>query len=345
MGVTTPDTGRTVYFTAPETVEVRESDISAPAPAEVVVEAECSAISSGTELLAYRGQLPGDMQADLSISALDHGTDYPLAYGYALVGVVRAVGEDVSAEWIGRRVVAFHPHATYAVVPLSDIMAVPDGCLPGDAVLFPSMETAVNLMQDGEPKIGERVLVLGQGIVGLMTTAALARFPLCRLITADYFDRRRTLSEAYGASVAIDPSDGMEALRAALGSEDGTVDVTFELSGNPEAINTALEMTGYSGRVILGSWYGRKQASLNLGGTFHRSRVRLESSQVSTIDPSLRGRWSKERRARVAWQLLQTLQPASSVITHRFSLDRAADAYRLLDQHPDEAVQVVFDYT
>jgi len=121
-------------------------------------------------------------------------------------------------------------------------------------------------------------------------------------------------------------------------------DLTFELSGNPAALNDALARTAFSGRIIIGSWYGEKPAGIDLGGAFHRSRIKLISSQVSTIAPELSGRWDKARRFEVAWQTLEQIKP-EKWITHRFFIDRAEDAFRLLDQNPQETIQVLITYS
>jgi threonine dehydrogenase-like Zn-dependent dehydrogenase len=286
------------------------------------------------------------MKSDFSISALDGRLEYPLAFGYALVGCVEDIGAEVEEEWLGRRVFAFHPHATHAAVPVDDVMPVPRACSAVDAALYPSVETAVNFAHDGNPRLGERVVVLGQGIVGLMTTAVLARHPVECLVTVDRYARRRQLSKQFGASASFHPGGGAAAMRRAFAStsDDRGADLTYELSGNPKAINAALEISGYGATVVLGSWYGTKTAPLDLGGSFHRSRIKLVSSQVSTIDPVLRGRWDKSRRSQVAWRLLTELQPASSVVTHRFPIGRAGEAYQMLAECPEKAVQVVFTY-
>jgi threonine dehydrogenase-like Zn-dependent dehydrogenase len=119
-------------------------------------------------------------------------------------------------------------------------------------------------------------------------------------------------------------------------------DLTYELSGNPSALNDAVALTLFSGRIVIGSWYGEKQVEVNLGGAFHRSRIRLVSSQVSSISPELSGRWDKKRRFDVAWKALERIKP-EKWITHRFKLEKAAEAYRLLDENPQDAIQVIFD--
>jgi threonine dehydrogenase-like Zn-dependent dehydrogenase len=203
------------------------------------------------------------------------------------------------------------------------------------------VETAVNLVQDGAPLFGERVLVLGQGVVGLLTASLLAGFPLAALVTADCFERRCSSSPVPRAA-ALDPNAAHFREQAWHLLEQGA-DLTFELSGRPETLNDALALTAFCGRIVIGSWYGEKRADIDLGGAFHRSRIRLISSQVSTIAPELSGRWDKARRFGVAWQALERIQP-QRWITHRFPLERAGEAYRLLDEHPEETIQVIIDY-
>ncbi len=121
-------------------------------------------------------------------------------------------------------------------------------------------------------------------------------------------------------------------------------DLTFELTGSPSALDDAIAMTTFSGRIVIGSWYGEKRANVDLGSAFHRSRIKIISSQVSTIAPELSGRWDKSRRFNVAWEALRRIQP-QKWITHRFPIDKAEDAYRLLDENPQETIQVIFNYT
>jgi len=120
-------------------------------------------------------------------------------------------------------------------------------------------------------------------------------------------------------------------------------DLALELSGAPAALNDAIALTAFSGRIVIGSFYGEKRTELNLGGSFHRSRIKLISSQVSTIAPELSARWDKARRFDVAWNALQRIRP-EKWITHRFPLEKAADAYCLLDENPQETIQVIFEY-
>jgi 2-desacetyl-2-hydroxyethyl bacteriochlorophyllide A dehydrogenase len=340
-------TRHALYFTEPYRVSVREEAISPPGPGQVLVRTLMSAISPGTELLIYRGEAPQDLAADTSIAALSGTLAFPLKYGYAAVGRVAALGPEVPAHWQEKLVFAFHPHEEIFLAAPEELLPVPPGLAPEEALFLPNMQTAVTLVLDGKPLIGEKVVVFGQGIVGLLVTALLDHFPLAKLVTLDHYPNRRLASETLGAHASFDPlkSQVLEDLQTALSpqGQDPWADLAFEVSGNPTALDQALAITGFHGRIVIGSWYGTKKSELHLGGLFHRQRQMLRSSQVSTLAPELSGRWTKARVLQVAWEMVQKLQPAR-FITHRFPLTDAAQAYRLLDQHPGEAIQVVLTY-
>jgi 2-desacetyl-2-hydroxyethyl bacteriochlorophyllide A dehydrogenase len=333
---------RSLYFTAPNQTEIRAEELSDLKPGDVLVETLISAISPGTEMLVYRGQFSMELAVDETISSLAGEFRYPMKYGYSSVGRVADVGKNVDRLWLHRRVFAFQPHETTFTAPVEALLPLPEEISPEDAVFLPNMETAVNFLLDGQPLIGEHVIVFGQGIVGLLTTTLLAGMPVASLITVDRFTQRRETSLAAGAHSSLDPTDGhfIEHLHQL---QDKGADLTFELSGNPQALDQAIAATGFNGRVVIGSWYGQKRADLDLGGAFHRSRIRLISSQVSTMTPELSGRWSKERRMAVAWRMVAAVQP-SRFITHRFDFDAAGEAYKLIDQHPEQTIQVVLTY-
>lgn len=336
-----------VTMVEPGRVEVREETLEGPAPGQLLVQTLVSAISSGTEMLFYRGQVPAGMQVDETLPALGGQLEYPLKYGYAAVGRVVELGDGVPKDWRGRTVFAFRPHESHFTATPGEVLRVEGGISSEGAAFLPNMETAVTLLLDGQPLAGEQVAVFGQGVVGLLMTALLAQMPLASLVTLDRYASRRALSLEMGACASLDPAapDAAERLRSLLrgrGAYEGA-DLAFELSGAPQALDQAIAATGYSGRVVIGSWYGQERAALDLGGRFHRSRMRLISSQVSTIAPELRGRWTTARRYALAWQMIRRVKPAR-LITHRFPIARAAEAYALLDQHPERAVQVLLTY-
>lgn len=332
-----------LVFAAPYRVEVERSALWAPGPGEALVKTLVSAISSGTEMLLYRGEMPSELQLDESIPALGGAIQYPVKYGYAAVGRVDELGPGVEGVGVGDMVFCFRPHESGFICPATDLIKAPEHMEPEDAVFLPTMETAVNLVMDGQPSIGEQVMVLGQGVVGLLVTALLSMTPLSSLVTVDRYKERREESLALGATASLAPDDPglMEAMQGSRHYRGA--DLSFELSGNPAALDTAVKTAGYGGRIVVGSWYGTKTASLNLGGRFHRDRIRMISSQVSTIAPEWSARWSKARRFGVAWSMIRKLRP-SRLVSHAFSLEEAADAYDLLDRDPGGALQVLLTY-
>ena len=328
-----------IFFTAPGRVEVRQTPLPPLAVGKVLVETICSAISSGTEMLVYRGQFPKDVTD--AHDTLSSGLKYPTPYGYACVGRVVKISKELRHRWLDRLVFAFQPHTSRFIASTDELLPLPDGMSPETACFLPNMETAVNLVQDGAPLLGERVLVMGQGIVGLLTASLLAEYPLDKLVTVDRYELRRKalgVETLQRANVQTFSPDLLEQAKI----QDG-YDLAFEVSGSPSALNDAIALTGFGGRVVIGSWYGEKQATLDLGGDFHRSRIKLIASQVSTITPGLSGRWDKARRFEVAWDALERIRPEKWV-THRFSLDETAEAYLQLDEHPQEAIQVILQY-
>jgi len=332
---------QTLFFTAPKKVEIRESTLPVLKKDEVLVETICSAISAGTEMLVYRGQFPHLVDTHDNLSS---DLNYPLAYGYACVGRVVEVGKLVNSKWLNKVVFAFQPHSSHFIARTDSLIPIPDFLRPETACFLPNMETAVNLVQDGAPILGERVLVLGQGVVGLLTASLLSEFPLESLVTVDRFELRRNALRVESKKLEVKSliTIDLQSFDKTQG-KPSTFDLTFELSGSPSALNDAIALTAYSGRVVIGSWYGQKRAEIELGGAFHRSRIKLISSQVSTVSPELSGRWDKSRRFDVAWKALDRIKP-EKWITHRFALTDAEKAYHLLDENPQEAIQVIFDY-
>jgi 2-desacetyl-2-hydroxyethyl bacteriochlorophyllide A dehydrogenase len=337
------DSIRYLSFIAPYQVEVVSQPAPNPQPGQIVVRTLLSAISPGSEMLIYRGQFPSELPVDETLPALSGSFRYPLRYGYSAVGEVIEIGESVDPAWLGKRVFAFQPHGSHYLASPDEVQVLPAGIDLEDAVFLPNMETAVNFLMDGAPLIGEDVVVFGQGIVGLLTSALLMQYPLNQLITLDRYPRRREASIALGVSHCLDPLE-QEFTQVMANFLPGGADLAYEISGAPEALDLAISVTGFAGRIVIGSWYGQKRASLNLGGHFHRSRIRLISSQVSTISPEISGRWNKPRRFNLAWEMLRECEP-SRWVTHRFPIEQAPAAYQLLQEHPEDAIQVLFTYS
>ena len=307
------------------------------------MKAACSLISSGTELKIFKG-LFDDAALDVNIKGMEDSTmKYPLSYGYSLVGIVTRCSPDVSdaKSIIGKTVFTFSPHSSHVIVDRDAIQIVPDDIAPEDAIFMPSVETALSLVHDAIPRVGEDVVIFGQGIIGLLVNAILSLntkpFSLngkFNTVTAvDTLYERLAIASKMGASQVILPSDVDTA---------GPFDVSIEVSGNSRALQSAIDNTRDGGRVIIGSWYGNSDIKLKLGIDFHRSHKTIKTSQVSTIPGGLSSLWSKERRFALTWELLRVIKP-SRLITKKLTLDQAQEAYMLLDQGKEIAISFVFN--
>ncbi len=319
-----------VWFEGPGRVGVRRGSCSPPGPGEVRVVTELGAISAGTELAALAGRLDPDLPRDDTLTALRRGGfRFPFQYGYASVGRVEAWGPGVggAAPRPGRRVFAFVPHQTAFRIPAGEALPAPDEIPPDRAALFPYLETAVNLLLDGPPRAGERVAVVGQGALGLALTALLGGYPLGGLLTVEPRAARRALSLGFGAPMAMSPDAGPAALRDALG---GRAELVFEVSGAEAGLDLAIRLAARDGRVIVGSWLAGGRTSLDLGGWFHRGRVRLISSQVSRL-PALGPAWTIARRRALAWSLLRRA-PLERLVGLRVPFAEASRAYAALGE-------------
>jgi 2-desacetyl-2-hydroxyethyl bacteriochlorophyllide A dehydrogenase len=336
-----------VIFKKPYEIEIVESPLPAPETDEVLVKTRVSAVSAGTELLLYRGRFPASLPVDATIPALTRTFGYPLAYGYASVGQVAEVGHAANKDLLNRPVFCFHSHESHYTIHQNQLILLPGDIEPIEAAFLATMETAVNFLMDGQPVIGEKVAVFGLGVVGLLATVLLAQLPLGDLAVLDPCALRRQNAEAVGARIALDPDaqNPLDVLKKRLESAPGEVgaDLIYELSGNPAALNQAIEIAGAGARIVIGSWYGTKKAELELGGSFHRNRIKLISSQVSTLAPQFSARWTKSRRLQVAMDMIRQVKPGRFV-SHRFDVHQAAEAYELLDKQPHEAMQVLLTY-
>ncbi|MBD3275743.1 MAG: oxidoreductase [Candidatus Marinimicrobia bacterium] len=324
-----------LFFIEPGKVEIREETCPEPASGELLIQTVVSAISPGTEMLIYNNQIPDSMPLDSSISELQHEFRYPVKYGYANVGTVVKVGKNVSEFEEGERIVSFHPHESHFILAADEAIKIPESLDTTAAALLPNMETAVNFLMDGSPIIGEDVAIFGQGIVGLLTTHLVAQHPMGSLVTFENIEVRRELSRQFGAAESLASS--------AIDTHGRKYDLVYELTGNPETINQALAVCGLESRIIIGSWYGNKVTPIALGETFHRNRIQIISSQVSTIRGKYRARWDKKRRLTVAINQLNRLD-TNSIISHRIPFSDASDAYALYDSQDQNTLQILLTY-
>jgi threonine dehydrogenase-like Zn-dependent dehydrogenase len=315
---------RRLLFVAPRRVEIEDVEVPAPGPGQVLVRTRWSGISTGTELLGYRGLLDPDLPVDERIGALGGTFRYPFPYGYSCVGEVS-----------GAPVFVFHPHQDLVVAGADDVIPLPPDVDPRVATLFPYVETGLQLSLDAGAVGRETVVVLGLGVVGMITSLLLQRAG-ATVLGADLSEERRALATSLGVP-AVAPSE----LRARVPSSG--VPLLLELTGSPTALPGALDLLAHEGTALVGSWYGRQQVALPLGGAFHRRRLTIRSSQVSTIPAALGGRWDVERRRREAVALLGEL-PLGALATTSFAFEDASAAYEALAASAPGVVHVALRY-
>ena len=304
-------------------MELDDVRLTEPADGELLVRTEWSGISGGTEMLAYRGQIDPSVPLDETLGALGGTFAYPFAYGYSAVGrVERSRGRTPE----GSLVFAFHPHQDLFTVPEREAIAL-DGPDPRTAVLLPLVETALQACLDAGPRFGEHVAVLGLGCVGILTGALLRRAG-AHVIGSEPDAARRAAAATFGVE-AVSPDELGQAI--AERTAGGGATLVVEASGNPAALAEGLGVLAHEGTALVCSWYGTKPVPLPLGAEFHRRRLAICSSQVSTIPARLAARWDRARRLEAASALLAEL-PLGALTTHSFPFERAPEAYAAIDR-------------
>jgi 2-desacetyl-2-hydroxyethyl bacteriochlorophyllide A dehydrogenase len=325
----------TVRFVAPYVVELADIGIPETRAGEVLVQAEFSGISGGTEMLAYRGELDSSVPRDETLGALAGSFEYPFTYGYSVVGTVEASRSEVAE---GERVFAFHPHQTRFVVSATDVVRI-GKCDPRTATLFPLVETALQISLDAGVRYREVAAVLGLGPVGILTAILLMRSG-ANVLGSDPKPWRRQTAEVCGLE-AVEPEALGDAIRTATRGRGA--DYIVEATGDPEALGQSLGLLSTEGVAIVASWYGAKPVTLPLGAEFHRRRLEIRSSQVSAIGGRA-VRWDRLRRLEETQALLAEL-PLSVLASHTLPLERAPEAYAALDRGDEGIVHVALTYS
>jgi 2-desacetyl-2-hydroxyethyl bacteriochlorophyllide A dehydrogenase len=328
-------TARAVRFVAPYQVEVADVTLPEPGSGDVLVRAEFSGISGGTEMLAYRGELDSTLPKDETLGALAGTFEYPFTYGYSAVGTVEASYSDIDE---GERVFAFHPHQSRFVVSADDVVRLGES-EPRAATLLPLIETALQISLDAGVRYDEVVAVVGLGSVGIMTAMLLARSG-ATVIGSDPKAWRREAGKACGFET-VEPEELGDVVRATTLGRGA--DFVVEATGNPAALGESLGLLATEGVAIVASWYGTKPVTLPLGAEFHRRRLEIRSSQVSTVGGRA-VRWDRGRRLETTQALLAELE-LSILASHTFPFERAPDAYEAIDRGEDGVVHVALTYS
>jgi 2-desacetyl-2-hydroxyethyl bacteriochlorophyllide A dehydrogenase len=289
-------TARALWYIGRGAAELREARLPPLAPGEARVRTLFSGISRGTERLVLNGSV-GRSEWDRMRCPMQEGDfPFPVKYGYCAAGVV----EDGPDKLVGRHVFCLHPHQDVFQVPADRLAAIPDGVPPRRATLAANMETALNAIWDGGAGPGDRIVVVGAGVVGLLVASVAARLPGADVTVVDVDAGRRPLAGALGAAFV------------APEAAPGGADVVFHASASAAGLNTAIGCAALEGTIVEMSWYGERAVEVGLGGAFHSRRLRLVSSQVGQVSPGRRPRWDYRRRMAAALRLLD--QPALDLL-------------------------------
>ncbi|MCA1783084.1 MAG: zinc-binding alcohol dehydrogenase [Dermatophilaceae bacterium] len=277
------------WLRAPGVGELRPVDVPDAGAGEVMVRTTRSAVSRGTETLVFRGGVPADQYAAMRAPFQEGDFPGPVKYGYLNVGMVEQGPPDL----LGRTVFCLHPHQTAYVVPADAVIPVPKEVPLDRAVLAGTVETAINAMWDAAPLIGDRIAVVGGGMVGLSVARLLVGVPGTEVTVVDVDQGRAPAAHALGAGFAV-PAD-------AVGGRDLVVHASASASG----LQLSIDLLAAEGTVLDLSWYGDTEVTLRLGGVFHSGRLAIRASQVGTLSPARRGRRSTTDRLRLALELLR----------------------------------------
>lgn len=282
-----PD-ARSFWVTAPGRGELRTEQLPAAGNGSVLVRTRASGISRGTESLVFNGWVPRSQWAVMRCPFQAGDFPAPVKYGYASVGTI----EKGPSERIGERVFCLHPHQDLYRVPLDAVLPVPADVPDRRAVLAANLETAVNGLWDAAPGVGDRIAIVGAGVIGGLCAALLRQVPGVELELIDVAPGRAALAEA------------LDVPFRSPGRASGGADLVIHASGSAEGLSTALALAGFEATVLEMSWYGDAAVSAPLGETFHSSRLTLRASQVGEVAASRRPRWDRRRRLALALRLL-----------------------------------------
>ena len=325
------ETARAFWITGPGRGEIRSMGLPAPGRGELRVRALASAISRGTESLVFQGRVPESERQRMRCPFQQGEFPAPVKYGYASVGVVEALGPEAPTDLLNARVFCLYPHQDRYVVPVSAVLPLPAEVPDRRATLAANMETAVNALWDAGPRIGDRIAVVGAGVVGALIAALSARIPGADVKLVDIDPRRADLARALGCRFAL-PAQAA-----------GDADLVFHASGAAAGLATALGLAGFEATVVELSWYGDQPVVVPLGAAFHSRRLRMISSQVGSVAPARRARRSHRERLALALDLLR--DPVfDRLITGECRLDALPDTMPRLATAPDGALCEVVRY-
>jgi len=281
-------TARAFWLMAPGQGEIRSEPLLGPDPGEALVKTLFTGISRGTESLVFRGEVPPSQYQAMRAPFQQGDFPAPVKYGYCNVGVVEAGLKALR----GQTVFCLYPHQDRYIVPATAVTPVPTAVPPGRAVLAANLETALNVLWDATPRLGDRITVIGAGVVGCLIARLAGRLPGCQVQLVDVDQTKLALAQRLGAQFA------------APEWAEGGQDLVIHASGAPAGLAAALGLAGFESTVVEASWFGAQAVSLPLGEEFHAKRLTIRSSQVGTVATAQRPRWNHRRRLMTTMELL-----------------------------------------
>lgn len=296
---------RALWYAGMRECALNEEEV-APRPGDAVVRTIVSAISRGTERLVFEGRVPASEHERMAGPGMEGAFPFPVKYGYCAVGTVEAGPEEL----VGRDVFALHPHQQRFALPADRLTLLPQTLPPRRATLAANMETALNGLWDSGAGPGDRIAVVGGGVVGLLIAFLASRMPGADVVLIDPDMARAPLAASLGCAFSADGA----------GVQD--CDVVFHASGGAAGLNLAIAVAGFEGAIVEMSWHGAGETPVALGGAFHSRRLRLVSSQVGQVSPSRRPRWDYARRMAKALALLAD-QRLDALITDEIPFSEA----------------------
>ena len=316
-----------LWFQARETAAIVPEGLPQVGDGWCEIRTHFSAVSPGTERLVYTAQVPPGLAEEMRCPYMGGTFSFPVKYGYSLVGTVSAGPTAL----LGQAVHVLHPHQDRCVVRGEDVYVLPPGVPLRRATLASNLETAVNVLWDAQVCLGERVLVVGFGIVGSLVARLLSFIPGVQVDVVDTAPAKQRLASDMGLR-----SPPVEEL-------DASFDLAIHASASSQRLQVELDHVGFEGRVVELSWYGTRPVTVQLGGTFHHQRKRIVSSQVSTISPAQRPRWDYRRRKALVFDLL--CRPEFDThITHTVAFRELPQVFQRLVHPPTEGLAYVVDY-
>jgi len=347
-----------MVYDGPKQLRVEEKESLPVGAGEVKIRTICSGISHGTEMNVYRGAAPffrrkSDPETRLFVDAGAGETwQYPIRscdpgvwyMGYASVGEVIETGNNVTKVKKGDVVVCSAPHQTEAVKSEDDVVILPDGINPEYAVTFTNLITAYNGIMDTHIILGETVVVSGLGMLGQMVVQMAKMNGASKVYGIDVIERRLEAALENGCDEVFSPMKTKDiAKEIRKRTNNRGADKVIEVTGNAKALQEALRSAAPETTITALGWYQGKLNDVDLSEEFHHNRLGIKQSQTNFVDPSLRHLWDYNRRVETCLDIMKKLK-FSNLITHRMPYNNVAEAYQIVDQHPEDVIQVVITY-